>query len=114
MVTFRDAAVNQDQGASREKAQQAIVAALGDGLQRMAQGQIDYRIETPFPPAFEKLRTDYNEAVAQLRQILLSAEESADSIKPGSNEISYSHEDLSHRTQQHAAAHEEKAAEERK
>src|SRR3546814_12663052 len=56
MVTFRDAAVNQDQGASREKAQQAIVAALGDGLQRMAQGQIDYRIETPFPPAFEKLR----------------------------------------------------------
>src|SRR3546814_11210960 len=30
MVTFRDAAVNQDQGASREKAQQAIVAALGD------------------------------------------------------------------------------------
>src|SRR3546814_9604012 len=33
MVTFRDAAVNQDQGASREKAQQAIVAALGDGLQ---------------------------------------------------------------------------------
>src|SRR3546814_3646118 len=74
--SFRDAAVNRDQGASREKAQQAIVAALGDGLQRMAQGQIDYRIETPFPPAFEKLRTDYNDAVAQLRQIMLSVAES--------------------------------------
>src|SRR3546814_15738667 len=102
MVTFRDAAVNQDQGASREKAQQAIVAALGDGLQRMAQGQIDYRIETPFPPAFEKLRTDYNEAVAQLRQIMLSVAESADSINTGSNEISSAAEDLSRRTSQQA------------
>src|SRR3546814_11336867 len=110
MVTFRDAAVNQDQGASREKAQQAIVAALGDGLQRMAQGQIDYRIETPFPPAFEKLRTDYNEAVAQLRQIMLSVAESADSINTGSNEISSAAEDLSRRTEQHAAAPEERAA----
>src|SRR3546814_288372 len=95
MVTFRDAAVNQDQGASQEKAQQAIVAALGDGLQRMAQGQIDYRIETPFPLAFEKLRTDYNEAVAQLRQIMLSVAESADSINTGSNEISSAAEDRS-------------------
>src|SRR3546814_10942913 len=81
MVTFRDAAVNQDQGASREKAQQAIVAALGDGLQRMAQGQNDYRIETPFPPAFETLRTAYNEAVAQLRQIMLSVADSAEERK---------------------------------
>src|SRR3546814_15639552 len=110
MVTFRDAAVNQDQGASREKAQQAIVAALGDGLQRMAQGQIDYRIETPFPPAFEKLRTDYNEAVAQLRQIMLSVAESADSINTGSNEISSAAEALSRRTEQQAAAMEETAA----
>src|SRR3546814_12161798 len=100
MVTFRDAAVNQDQGASREKAQQAIVAALGDGLQRMAQGQIDYRIETPFPPAFEQLRTDYTEAVAQLRQIILSVAESADSIHTGSTQHSSPADDLSARRKQ--------------
>src|SRR3546814_4382179 len=76
----------------------------------MAQGQIDYRIETPFPPAFEKLRTDYNEAVAQLRQIMLSVAESADSINTGSNEISSAAADLSRRTEQQAAALEETAA----
>src|SRR3546814_10952867 len=86
-----------------------MVAALGDGLQRMAQGQIDYRIETPFPPAFEKLRTDYNEAVAQLRQIILSDAESADSINTGSNEISSAAEDLSRRQEPQAAAAEGKA-----
>src|SRR3546814_10082209 len=94
MVTFRDAAVNQDQGASREKAQQAIVAALGDGLQRMAQGQIDYRIETAFPPAFEKLRNDYNDAGAQFRQIQHSVAGSADRLKTGVNEISSAAEEL--------------------
>src|SRR3546814_15374890 len=75
----------------------------------MAQGQIDYRIETPFPPAFAKLRTDYNEAVAQFRQITLSVAESADSINTGSNEISSAAEALSRPTEQKAAALEETA-----
>src|SRR3546814_14813241 len=41
MVTFRDAAVKPDQGASREKSQQDIVAAMGDGLERRETGERD-------------------------------------------------------------------------
>src|SRR3546814_13497797 len=65
----------------------------------------------PYTPLFRsKLRTDYNEAVAKLRQIMLSVAESADSINTGSNEISSAAEDLSRRTEQQAAALEETAA----
>jgi len=111
MVKFRDLALERQNSASSESGKlEGVVAALGDGLRRLAQGHVDHRIETPFPAELEQLRTDYNQATAELCKMLLSVTETADSINTGSNEISSAAEDLSRRTEQQAAALEETAA----
>ncbi|MCF8709862.1 methyl-accepting chemotaxis protein [Rhizorhapis sp. SPR117] len=111
ITMVRDQAVGREQTAVQDnEGQRAIVMALGDGLQRLAMGEIDHQITTPFPPEFEKLRIDYNKATSELRKMLLAVRESADSINNGSGEISSATEDLSRRTEQQAAALEETAA----
>ncbi|MBK5264816.1 MAG: methyl-accepting chemotaxis protein, partial [Alphaproteobacteria bacterium] len=111
IAIIRDQAVGRQQTVAKENEdQRAIVAALGDGLQRLAVGEIDHQIDTPFPPELEKLRIDYNKATSELCKMLRAVTESADSINNGSGEISSATEDLSRRTEQQAAALEETAA----
>lgn len=110
MVQIRERSYGGAQASKEHGQLDDIVAALGDGLRRLAQGQVDHRIETPFPPELEQLRTDYNQATAELGKLLLAVKETAETINTGSNEISSAAEDLSRRTEQQAAALEETAA----
>ncbi|HKR16805.1 methyl-accepting chemotaxis protein [Rhizorhapis sp.] len=111
LVRLRDHGMPLDHGAtSNADKLDGVVAALGDGLHRLAQGQVDHRIATPFPTELEQLRIDYNRATAELGKTLQAVTETADSISTGSNEISSAAEDLSRRTEQQAASLEETAA----
>ncbi|MBB4642132.1 methyl-accepting chemotaxis protein [Rhizorhapis suberifaciens] len=111
MVKFRELAQDRERTASTEGGKlDGVVLALGDGLRRLAQGQVDHNIATPFPSEFEQLRIDYNQAIAELGKMLHAVRETADSINIGSNEISSAAEDLSRRTEQQAASLEETAA----
>jgi methyl-accepting chemotaxis protein len=86
------------------------VAAIAEGLHKLADGDLQQRLTVPFTPAFEKLRIDFNSSVDKLDSVIHEINESASSIGAGSNEIRSASDDLSKRTEQQAASVEETAA----
>ncbi|VFU09106.1 Chemoreceptor McpA [Methylocella tundrae] len=89
---------------------QIAIQSLADGLDRLARGDLVYRIETPFGPKAAQLRTDFNAAVDKLQQTMVSIRSNTDGIASGSGEIASAADDLSRRTEQQAAGLEETAA----
>ncbi len=88
----------------------AATTGIGNGLQRLAEGDLTFRLETPFASDFEGLRANFNAAVAQLTETMKAVSMTAASIDGGTQELSVSANDLSKRTEQQAAALEETAA----
>ena len=95
-----------------EEARQAqvTIAALAQGLDRLAHGDLLCQIDTPFAPDAEKLRTDFNAAVGKLKETMLAVVTSTQAIGSGTEEMSSAADDLSRRTEQQAASLEETAA----
>ncbi len=86
------------------------VKEIGKGLARLADGDVEYRIDKAFIPDFEKLRLDLNAALEILQSTLLQVAESTHTIQSGTTEMSAASDDLSRRTEQQAASLEETAA----
>lgn len=86
------------------------IGALGNALERLAEGDLVYRIETPFASRFEKLRTDFNSSMEKLEEIMGAIASSFQSIHAGAQEMSSVAGNLSSRTEQQAATLEETAA----
>jgi methyl-accepting chemotaxis protein len=92
-------------------AQQAIVVeALADGLESLAKGDLVFRLNTPFSVAYEKLRENFNSALATLQATMQSIGGTTQSVRSGAEEITQASDDLSRRTEQQAASLEETAA----
>ncbi|MBM7323689.1 methyl-accepting chemotaxis protein [Agrobacterium sp. CMT1] len=89
---------------------QFAVDQLAKGLDRLADGDIAYRIETPFVAHLDTLRNNFNGSVANLNDALRAVGENARGIDAGANEIRSAADDLSKRTEQQAASVEETAA----
>jgi methyl-accepting chemotaxis protein len=107
MLTFRDAAVEQQ----RQAAEQAeIVRILGDRLGQVTHGDLTATIDVEFPVAYAALRTDFNAALESLRTLIGSVAESASTIRSGSGEITQASEDLARRTEANAASLEQTSA----
>jgi methyl-accepting chemotaxis protein len=83
---------------------------LGAGLARLAGNDVSRGIETPFSPTFERLRLDFNTAMANLGSTLGEVVGSAAAVDSGASEIAVASGDLSRRTEQQAASLEETAA----
>jgi methyl-accepting chemotaxis protein len=94
--------------AARE--QSMVVSSLAEGLDRLASGDMTFRIDAAFPGEYLKLRDDFNAAIAQLESALRRIADSTTGIQTGSKEISHAADDLSRRTEQQAAALEQTAA----
>ncbi|MVA22882.1 methyl-accepting chemotaxis protein [Agrobacterium vitis] len=96
----------------RKRAEEMAEATSGlaDGLKRLSNGDLGFRLSQPFATEFEALRNDFNAAVAQLSDTLGAVANATNSIDSGSREISQAAEDLSKRTEQQAASLEETAA----
>ncbi|HTK35630.1 MAG TPA: methyl-accepting chemotaxis protein, partial [Caulobacteraceae bacterium] len=90
--------------------QATVVNAVAGGLAQLAGGDLVFRLTTPFPPAYEKLRQDFNEAMDRLQDAMTTISGAALGISAGADEISRSATDLSQRTEQQAASLEETAA----
>ncbi len=88
----------------------AVVAGLADGLRRLAAGDLTGRIETPFPADYEALRTDFNDALAELGGVLGEVVGNAEGIRAGAKGIAGAADDLATRTEQAAASLQESAA----
>ncbi|MFS0773517.1 methyl-accepting chemotaxis protein [Sphingomonas sp. 1P08PE] len=107
MTVFRD---NAQAIAAASAAQEVIVGSLGDGLGRLAKGDLSGHIDQSFPPEYAQLRNDFNAAVDALSDALTAVTRSTTGIRTASSEISAASDDLSHRTEQQAASLEETAA----
>ncbi|WP_066780003.1 HAMP domain-containing methyl-accepting chemotaxis protein [Sphingomonas sp. CCH5-D11] len=109
--TFRAAAVSRAEADAQVAAQQQVVTAtLRDSLAALTVGDLTKPIATDFPPAYAELKTNFNEALASLRDLIGSVMESASSIRAGSGEIAQASEDLARRTEGNAASLEETSA----
>ncbi|HVG48042.1 MAG TPA: methyl-accepting chemotaxis protein, partial [Rubellimicrobium sp.] len=95
---------------AKQQEQEQVVAELGRSLTRLAEGDLCARIEVPFPPTYEALRSDFNRTIETLNAIVSSVVASATSIRDRSLEISGSSDDLSRRTDSQAAALEQTTA----
>jgi methyl-accepting chemotaxis protein len=86
------------------------VNEVGAALARLAKGDLEQRIETPFDPALESLRADFNQSLDALQPAMARVRGNAESIRAGADHILASSQDLSRRTEQQAGSLEETAA----
>ena len=89
--------------------QTQAMSQLGDGLRRLAGGDLTSRLDQRFPNEFAKIRDDFNAAASKLMETVRAVVASTSAIHAGSHEISTSSDDLSRRTEQQAARLEEAA-----
>ena len=90
--------------------QSHVVEMVASGLSRLSGGDLVHRIDERFPADYEKLRADFNGAMAKLQDTMRHVAASASTIRSGTGEISTASDDLSRRTEQQAASLEETAA----
>ncbi|MDM9626297.1 methyl-accepting chemotaxis protein [Rhizobium sp. S152] len=86
------------------------VDALGEGLRRLAAGDLALEIKTAFTGDLDSLRLDFNNSIHRLNETMLTVGANARAISAGSTEIRSSADELSKRTEQQAASVEETAA----
>ncbi|GAB0116148.1 methyl-accepting chemotaxis protein [Acidisoma sp. 7E03] len=93
-------------------AQQAtlVVDSLAMGLEKLAGGDLLFRLEQAFSTEYEKLRRDFNAAMDKLQQTMKAISTNTQGVRAGAGEISQASDDLSRRTEQQAASLEETAA----
>ncbi|MFD1782817.1 methyl-accepting chemotaxis protein [Phenylobacterium terrae] len=90
--------------------QNLIVSQLAEGLDRLAMGDLTFRLQTAFPGEYKKLSDDFNASVAKLEDAMRAIAMATYSIQSGTTEISHGADDLSRRTEHQAATLEETAA----
>ena len=101
---------NELERARSDAERQAVVSELAAALGRLSEGDLTASIPTPFPTAYEALRTDFNAAIARLATTLSAIAHGARNMRASSEEIASAADDLSRRTEQQAASLEETAA----
>ncbi|SER53573.1 methyl-accepting chemotaxis protein [Rhizobium sp. NFR03] len=89
---------------------QVAVSALGQALNKLADGQLTVAIDTPFRADLESLRLDFNQAVEKLRNVLSGMRDNSASITANGRQMRSAADDLAKRTEQQAASLEETSA----
>ena len=115
LTVYQEAADRERVAAEAERArlqaeQQQVVEGLQKGLSGLAGGDLTFRIGETFPAGYEQLRSDFNEAIAQLEGAITVINGNVGAIRSGAVEMSLAADDLSRRTEQQAASLEETAA----
>ena len=87
-----------------------VVDVFGQSMERLAAGDLTYRVNAELPGPYLKLRDDFNAAMIQLQQAMQAISGNVEGITSGAGEISQAADDLSRRTEQQAATLEETAA----
>jgi methyl-accepting chemotaxis protein len=104
----------RDQHDAEQRAQQAdidhVVSTVGLALADLARGNLMQRLNTAFPPQYEKLRADFNSALAKLEEALGLVRAKANAMGSNAAEMSFASDELARRTEQQAASVEEAAA----
>ncbi|KPD12384.1 chemotaxis protein [Phaeobacter sp. 11ANDIMAR09] len=112
---FREAlvemqALEQKKAEGRDAELNRVVEELSRELSQLSEGNLQAGIEEAFPEDYEKLRSDFNNTVKNLKGIVGNVVDTSSSIGNGAVEISQASQDLSTRTESQAATLEETAA----
>ncbi|OWK29971.1 methyl-accepting chemotaxis protein III [Sphingomonas mucosissima] len=114
VLVFRDAAKAQELAqadkARADAEQRFVVDALEHGLGKLAQGDLTADIRDEFSPSYVSVKSNFNDALASLRELIGSVAESTATIRTGSGEIAQASEDLARRTEANAASLEQTSA----
>ncbi len=100
-----------DEARAALAAEQAfVVESVANGLARLSDGDLTFRLTEAFPGDYRKLQDDFNAVMVQLQDAMKVIVMNAAAMKSGAGEISQAADDLSRRTEQQAATLEETAA----
>jgi methyl-accepting chemotaxis protein len=132
LLVFRDSAIEKSQlegaaaesrrHAEQERARNAaaqaeaarqvayVVNSLGSGLERLARGDLVFRLTDDVGEDYRKVQADFNAAVAQLQQTVRDIALASIEVSHAAAEISSSTTDLSQRTEEQAASLEQTSA----
>jgi methyl-accepting chemotaxis protein len=102
--------LNEESRTHTAKEQAQVVKSIGLGLEKLASGDLTFRLKEPFTADYEKLRTDFNDAMVQVLEVMKSVVIRAHGLRTGGIEINQASDDLSRRTEQQAASLEETAS----
>jgi methyl-accepting chemotaxis protein len=101
---------NQETAEAAAREQAFVMENIATGLNRLAEGDLTYRVDQEFPEAYKRLQNDFNGAITQMEEAMRTIVTAASSIGAGSDEIASAADDLSRRSEQQAASLEETAA----
>jgi methyl-accepting chemotaxis protein len=97
------AQTDESEVAARRAEQHRVVAALKNGLERLANRDLTVRIEgTAFPPEYEALRADFDAGVASLSEAMEKAHAVAESVRLAASQIGSTSDDLAQRVETQA------------
>lgn len=108
---LRTARAERDAQEQEKRAQaEEIVSSIGAGLKALAAGDLTRSVEKELQGIFASLRTDFNTAMQQLRQLMGSLIERSSQLRAGATEIAHAADDLARRTERNAATIEQTTA----
>ncbi|QUD87996.1 globin-coupled sensor protein [Phenylobacterium montanum] len=90
--------------------QERVIVALGQALGSLSEGDLTAELNGQFAKEYQSLKSDFNTAVAALREAMSAVIANTDGIRNGADEIAHASDDLSRRTEQQAASLEQTAA----
>ena len=105
-----EAKVASDKVEADSVEQQSVIAALTNGLQDLASGDLTTQIAQQFSVRYQQLSDDFNNAARTLHDAMLTVVQNAEMIRQESEDIGRHSTDLSQRTENQAATLEETAA----
>ncbi|MGD0633866.1 MAG: methyl-accepting chemotaxis protein [Beijerinckiaceae bacterium] len=106
----QERAANEAARVEIQRQQEAVVASIAAGLERLSKGDLTNRLNQAFSAEYEKLRADFNATADSLQEALRTIAAATTGISTGSDQIAHASDDLSRRTEQQAASLEETAA----
>jgi len=90
--------------------QTAVVRSLAEGLGKLADGDLGFRLGDGFTDAYKQIKDDFNSMIAQLQDTIRAIAISTREVAGAAAEISSGTTDLSQRTEEQAASLEQTSA----
>ena len=93
-----------------QAAQQKVVEALRVGMRDISNGDLTSRLNTPFAPEYEQLRTDFNDALTNLTRAMGNIAQQTSAMQNETAEIVKAADEMSVRTERQAMTLQDTAA----
>ncbi len=90
--------------------QARVMQALGEGLGRLADGDLTFRLNDGFAPDYQGIKNDFNNAIDRLQETVQAIAVSTGEVSNAAAEISTATTDLSQRTEEQATSLEQTSA----